>query len=474
MYGIAGKGLFRVVKLANTVWMKPRTTPASDPQGELFRSELRQILDGSHALVKLAHEVNWDRFDAAFGETYCATTGRPGASTRLMVSLHYLKYTYDLSDESVIAGWVENPYWQYLSGMKYFCHEPPLDSSSMTRWRKRIGEAGAEELLSETLDAGLRMKAVKSSQLKNINVDTTVQEKEIRFPTDARLYDRAREHVVQAAAERGISLRQNYNRVNKRLLHQQSRYAHARQFKRARRCTKKMRTHLGRVIRDLERKCPEVDEALRHTLEVAKRIHEQQRHDRNKVYSMHEPDVACIAKGKAHKRYEFGSKVSVATTSKGGWCVGAKAFTGNPYDGHTLSPSLDQVERLLGRCPQRVFVDRGYRGHGYEGESEVHVDRVRRGRIKKSVWKWMKRRSAIEPTLGHLKKDRRLERNRLKGVEGDRVNVLMSAAAMNFSKLIRHAEASWRMFQFFSERPFVLQGRPETSSMYLLPQKSVA
>ena len=315
---------------ADNVRIKPRNAPSNDPQCELFRSELKQILDSSHALVKLAHEVNWDRFDEAFGETYCATTDRPGTSTRLMVSLHYLKYTYNLSDESVIAGWVENPYWQYLSGMKYFCHEAPLDSSSMTRWRKRIGEAGAEELLSETLDAGLRLKAVKSFQLANVNVDTTVQEKEIRFPTDARLYDRAREHLVRAAGERDISLRQNYNRVNKRLLHQQSRYAHARQFKRARPCTKKMKTHLGRVIRDLERKCPDLDEALKQTLEVAKRIHEQQRHDSNKVYSMHEPDVACIAKGKAHKRYEFGSKVSVATTSKGGWCVGPRPSQGTP------------------------------------------------------------------------------------------------------------------------------------------------
>ena len=424
--------------------MKPQSAPTKDPQGELFRSELNQILDMDHVLVKLSDQVNWERFDEAFGATYCEDTGRPGTNTRLMVSLHYLKYTYDLSDESVIAGWLENPYWQYLSGMKYFTHEAPLDSSLMTRWRKRIGESGAEELLSETLEAGLRMKAVKVCELKNVNVDTTVQEKAIRYPTDARLYDRAREHLVKAADDRGIELRQNYNRVNKHLLHQQNRYAHARQMKRAGRCTKKMRTHLGRVIRDVERKCPQPDEALKEELDVAKRIYEQQRHQSGKIYSVHEPEVACIAKGKAHKRYEFGSKVSVAATSKGGWCVGAKAFEGNPYDGHTLAASLEQVERMLKRAPERVFVDRGYRGHGYEGEAQVHIDRVRRGRIKRSLWKWMKRRSAIEPTIAHLKSERRMNRNQLKGTEGDRVNAVLSAAAMNFSKLLKHTEAFWR------------------------------
>lgn len=436
--------------------MKPPQSPSQDAQGDLFRSELKQILNPDHELIKLSHQVNWSRFDEAFGSSYCEDNGRPGTNTRLMVALHYLKYTHDLSDESVIAGWLENPYWQYLSGMKYFCHDVPLDSSLMTRWRKRIGEAGAEEMLSETLEAGLRMKAVRPSQLKNVNVDTTVQEKDIRFPTDARLYDRAREHLVKAAGERGIELRQNYNRVNKHLLHQQNRYAHARQLKRARRCTKKMRTHLGRIIRDLERKCPEPDEGLKEKLRIAQRIYEQQRHQSQKVYSVHEPDVACIAKGKVHKRYEFGCKVSLVTTSKGGWCVGAKAFEGNPYDGHTLTESLEQAERLLKMSPERAFVDRGYRGHGYEGETEVHVDRVRRGRIKKSLWKWMKRRSAIEPTIGHLKKERRMDRNQLKGTEGDRINAVLSAAAMNFSKLLKHAEAFCclnlsRLKEFFAQ-----------------------
>jgi IS5 family transposase len=306
----------------------------------------------------------------------------------------------------------------------------------MTRWRNRIGETGGEELLKETIGAGLRLKAIKQSQLKRINVDTTVQEKDIRFPTDARLYDRARQRLVNEAKKRDIKLRQNYNRLSRKLIHQQSRYAHARQMKRAKRCTSKLRTYLGRVIRDIERNCATPDESLNSLLTVSRRIFTQQRHDKHKVYSVHEPDVACISKGKAHKRYEFGCKVSVAATSRGGWFVGALAFSGNPYDGHTLADTLKQVTRLS-RTPECVYVDRGYRGHGYDGDCRVYVDKVRRGRTARSVWRWMKRRAAIEPGIGYLKQEHRMDRNRLKGVAGDRINAILSAAGMNFRKLLR-------------------------------------
>jgi transposase, IS5 family len=281
----------------------------------------------------------------------------------------------------------------------------------MTRWRKRIGEAGAEELLKETIQAGLKTKAVKPHQLKRVNVDTTVQEKEIRFPTDARLYDRARQRLINCAKERDIDLRQNYNRTSKHLLCQQSRYAHAKQMKRAQRCTRKLKTYPGRVIRDIERALPHPDDKLKSLLEIGTRIFNQQRHDKKKVYSVHEPQVECISKGKAHKRYEFGCKVSVAATSRGGWFVGAKAVHGNPYDGHTLNDALEQAKRIAGNTLEHAFVDMGYRGHGYSGEVEVHVDKRHRGRIARSLWRWMKRRAAIEPGIGHLKREHRMERN---------------------------------------------------------------
>jgi len=363
--------------------MKPKRDPQKNRQRDLFRAELLRIIDSNHGLVKLARVVAWDRLDELFGSTYCPDNGQPGVSTRLMVALHYLKYTYSLSDEDVVDGWVGNPYWQNFSGMK-FEHRVPIDPSSMTRWRKRIGEAGAEELLKETIASGLKLKAVKVHQLKRINVDTTVQKKEVRFPTDARLHDRTRQRLVEYAKERNIDLSQNYNRKSKQMLLQQSRYSHARQMKRARRCTRKLKTYLGRVIRDIERKCLLPDPQLQSMLDIGTRIFKQKRHDKNKVYSVHEPQVECISKGKAHKRYEFGCKVSVAATSRGGWFVGAMAVHDNPYDGHTLKDALDQVQRVVA-LPEHAFLDMGYRG-----------------RTAKSLWRWMKRRAAIEAGIGHL------------------------------------------------------------------------
>jgi len=437
--------------------MKSKQSPHRNRQHDLFRSELVQIIDLRHPLVKLAQTVDWDRLDELFGSTFCQDQGRPAISTRLMVSLHYLKYMHNLSDEDVVHGWVENPYWQYLSGMKFFQHGFPIDPSTMTRWRKRIGEAGAEELLKETIEAGLKLKAVKGFQLARVNVDTTVQEKDIRFPTDARLYDRARERLVKAARERNIQLRQNYNRKSKHLVHQQSRYSHARQMKRAQGCTRKLKTYLGRVIRNIERKHPQPDAHLRSLLQTAKRIVAQKRGDKNKVYSVHEPSVECISKGKAHKRYEFGCKVSVASTSRGGWFVGALAIHGNPYDGHTLTDTLAQVERIA-RSPEHAFVDRGYRGHGYMGDVQIHVDKRRRGKTARSLWRWMKRRAAIEPGIGHLKREHRMDCNRLKGTDSDKINAILSAAGMNFRKLQRFAAAFLRRFllQYFGcQRAFV-------------------
>jgi len=198
--------------------MKPKRSPHYNRQEDLFRSDLSQIIDSRHPLVKLAGMVDWNRLEELFGATYCPDQGRPAISTRLMVSLHYLKYMHNLSDEDVLSGWVENPYWQYLGGMKFFQHGVPIDPSSMTRWRTRIGEAGAEELLKETIDAGLKLKVTKPSQLARVNVDTTVQEKDIRFPTDARLYDRARQRLVTAAQRRGSALRQSSTTGNRSIL----------------------------------------------------------------------------------------------------------------------------------------------------------------------------------------------------------------------------------------------------------------
>jgi IS5 family transposase len=313
----------------------------------------------------------------------------------------------------------------------------------MTRWRQRLGEAGAEQMLRATIETGIKMGAIRPAQLKRINVDTTVETKAIRFPTDARLYNRCRERLVKMARREGLAIKQSYQHVGRRLLMQSSRYAHARQMKRARACTRKLKTQLGRVVREIERQTLTPSAKLAKLLDTAHRIYAQQRHDKNKIYSVHEPEVECIAKGKAGKQYEFGNKVSVAVSSRGGWFVGAKSFTGNPYDGHTLAEQMKQVDNLIGNKVSEVHVDMGYRGHDYGGGVTVHIDKRSRGRTPRALWRWMKRRAAVEPSIGHLKQEHRLERNRLKGVAGDAINAILAAAAMNLHKLLG---AFWRIF----------------------------
>ncbi len=416
--------------------MRPKSEP-KQVERELFQSELEQIIDLNHPLVRLGTSLDWESLESVLGATYHPTQGAPGTPTRLMVALHYLKYEHDLSDEDVVLHWVENPYWQYFSGERYFQHRLPIDASRMTRWRQRLGEAGAEQMLRETIAAGIRTGAIRSADLKRINVDTTVQTKAVRYPTDARLYHRSRERLVKQARREGVAIKQSYQRVGKRLLLASSRYAHARQMKRARACTRKLRTQLGRVVREIERQVSQPSEQLSRLLATAHRIHAQQRHDKNKVYSVHESEVECIAKGKAGKPYEFGNKVSVAVTSRGGWLVGARSFTGNPYDGHTLAAQMNQVGNMIGDRVAEAHVDMGYRGHDYAGAVMVHVDKRTRGRTPKALWRWMKRRAAVEPSIGHLKNEHRFERNRLKGISGNAINAMLAAAAMNFHKLLR-------------------------------------
>lgn len=434
--------------------MRPKSEP-KQVERELFQSELEQIIDLNHPLVRLGTSLDWASFESALGATYHPTQGAPGTPARLMVALHYLKYQHDLSDEDVVLHWLENPYWQHFSGERYFQHRLPIDASSMTRWRQRLGEAGAEQMLRETIAAGIRMGAIRSADLKRINVDTTVQTKAVRYPTDARLYHRSRERLVKMARREGVAIKQSYRHVGKRLLLASSRYAHARQMKRARACTRKLRTQLGRVVREIERQVSSPSGKLSQLLVTAHRIHAQQRHDKNKVYSVHEPEVECIAKGKAGKPYEFGNKVSVAVTSRGGWLVGAKSFTGNPYDGHTLAEQMKQVKSMIGDRVAETHVDMGYRGHDYAGAVLVHVDKRTRGRTPKALWRWMKRRAAVEPTIGHLKNEHRLERNRLRGIYGNAINAMLAAAAMNFHKLLgafwlcflRRLLGIWSQFQ---------------------------
>lgn len=422
--------------------------PTRPPSGkvDLFRERLEAIIDPHHALVRLAGLVPWSRFDEAFGRFY-QPIGRPAKPTRLMVGLHYLKHVHDLSDEEVVARWVENPYWQFLCGFEFFQHEAPLDASTMTRWRKRIGPTGLEEMLKASVVIALDTGVAKPGSLERVSVDTTVQPKAIAHPTDSRLYWKALQILVRQAKRHGVTLRQSHTRLAKAAMVRAGRHAHARQFRRMRRALKQLRTYLGRVFRDVGRKIAgnaALESKFARSLGLVERLMAQKPKDKDKLYALHAPEVVCIAKGKARTPYEFGAKIGIAVTNREGLVLAAKAFAGNPYDGHTLAETLDQATSVSGVAPERIYVDKGYRGHNYTGAGEVMIAGRRRG-LSATMRRELRRRSAIEATIGHMKTDGRLDRNFLLGQAGDAINALLAAAGHNL-RLVLTALALWLAF----------------------------
>ncbi len=310
-----------------------------------------------------------------------------------------------------------------------------------------MGSETIEKLFREKISSAVSVKELKEKDFEQINVDTTVEEKAISFPTDAKLYygypslrDKMLKELVEQANKREITLRQSYKFVSKKALTKQAGYAHAKQMKRARKMTKKLKTYLGRVYRDIQKKAETKDAELIEKLSLAERLLSQSKESKNKLYSIHAPEVECISKGKAHKRYEFGCKVSMVTTSNNNWIVGIEAHHGNPYDGHTLKSSIEKAEETTRWKAKNVNVDLGYRGHDYDGQAQVNIaNRFKMisafGGKAMSLVKWLKRRSAIEPIFGHLKSDNRLERNLLKGKDGDHINAVLAACGFNLRKL---------------------------------------
>lgn len=410
----------------------------------LFQADLNNCLDPRHPLIILAKEINWSVFEKAFQPFYSENTGRPAKMIRLLVGLHYLKHAFNESDESVVDRWIENPYWQHFCGFDVFQTTIPVVASNLSQWRKRIGPEKMEELLKQLLDTGKRKKIIKRSDLERVNVDTTVQEKNITFPTDAKLCHKMREVLVREAKKRDIRLRQTYVRLSKRALVMQARYRHAKQAKRANREVRKIKRYLTRVVRDIVRKVDPRDEAMKEKLFQAAQLLRQERTSKNKIYSIHAPEVECISKGKVHKRYEFGCKVGIVSSSRSNWILGIKAFQRRPYDGHTLASSLSQAERMTERSIKKAYVDLGYRGHDYEGPTQVRVVGRQSFRdLTRTERRYMRRRSAVEPVIGHAKHDNRMIRNYLLGVDGDQMNAIMAAAGFNFRKLM---EAVKRLF----------------------------
>jgi IS5 family transposase len=443
---------------------------------DFFRARLDQMIDLRHPLAVLARRMPWEQIEQQLSALFVhknrpglakevvglfgpsvqiagggvSNAGRPRLPIRLMVALLYLKYAYNESDESLVERWSQDVYFQYFSGMAYFEPRLPCDATQIGRFRTVIGEAGVEEILKATIDTAVKSKAIKPADFERVIVDTTVQEKAVAFPTDSRLLEIARYQVVKAAKAAGIPLKQTLAGEGKRLRRRAGGYAHAKQFKRLRRVLKRQRTVLGIVMREVRRKMVNLDQKhtavirLETILERAQRLCTQQPKDKNKLYAMHAPEVECIGKGKAKQPYEFGVKTSIAVTHRGGLVVGARTFPGNPYDGHILSAQLEQTTILLediGKQPKQVFVDLGYRGVDADNPG---VDIIHRGKAKSLTQeqrRWLKRRQAIEPVIGHLKSDHRMSRCWLKGEVGDAINAVLSAAGYNLRWLLRAVAA---------------------------------
>ena len=421
--------------------MPPKSPPSEQP--ELFRSALVNLIDRRHPLLRLAGLVDWDRFAAAFGPLYREGVGRPGLPTRLMVGLHLIKHMDGLSDDAVCARFLDSPYVQFFCGETHFQHALPLDRSSMTRWRKRIGAERLELLLAETLAAAQRAGAAAPRHFERVTIDTTVQPKAVTHPTDSKLLHRSVEILGRLARQHGIALRQSYTRVSTHARREVARLIHRGRHREAERKVNRMRTWLGRLTRDITRKIATAAAAVRAAfatpIERIARLLRQRRDDRgrDKIYALHAPEVECSGKGKARTRFEFGCKVSLATTNRpapgGQFVVGARSLPGNPFDGHTLAAQIAQTERITGVAIERAYVDRGYRGHDAD-KTRVFLSGQRRG-VTPTIRREIRRRAGIEPVIGHMKQDGHLGRNFLAGATGDAINVVLAAAGHNLRLL---------------------------------------
>jgi IS5 family transposase len=419
--------------------MRPNSPDSVDKSSDLFRHRLDNIIDLRHELVKLAERIDWSALDEKFGVHY-SDEGRPGLSIRLMIGLHILKHTYNLSDEEVCNRWRENPYYQYFTGETYFQHTAPIERSSMTHFRKRVGEESLKLLLQESLRVAYATGALRIKDTERVAVDTTVQPKAVTYPTDAKLMKKAIEKLGEAAKDAGISLRQSYICVAKTAAMMSGRYRHAKQIKRAKREERKLRTWLGRLLRDVQRKKGESSEALEAVLTKAQQAWLQQKHGKKTMLSWHAPEVECIGKGKVGTPWEFGCKVTITTNVNpapgGQFVLHAEALHGRPYDGHTLNDAISGTTAMVGKEPARIYVDLGYRGHNYEHKTHVYKSRQKRG-ITPAIKRELSRRTVIEPTIGHIKNDGRMARNYLLGTEGDKINAVLAAAGFNFRQLLR-------------------------------------
>ena len=425
-----------------------------NPQLEMFKTVLTSFIHPNHKLCLLANEINWDSLEKEFAPLY-GSTGRPSVPIRTIVGLLILKQMYNLGDETVVERYLENPYWQHFCGEIYFQYKLPFDPSDFVHFRKRIGEDGMKKIFRQSIH--LFGEDTIRREVKEVRVDTTVQEKNITYPTDRKLTEKVIEYCKRIAEKEDIKLKRTYTMEIKKLKYQLRFARKPKNYKKLNRLQGKLKRIAYKIFEDLVTQLdPVPKQAYYETFDLLFSVLTQKKDDKNKVYSLHEPDVLCIAKGKEHKPYEFGNKSSFAYTRKSGIIVGAMAIEGNVYDGHTLKPQLLQVRELTSGIIKKAIVDRGYRIKGKIGSIEIVMPEV----LKKESYYMKKQREArcrsragIEGLISHLKYDHRMRRNYLKGVSGDKINTILAAAAYNMMKWMRWKQQEifdlifWLLFQ---------------------------
>lgn len=418
-------------------------------QHDLFRPMLIDFIDTRHELVLLAKKMDWNYFENELLPFY-SQVGRPSMPIRLMVGCLLLKRMYNLGDETLAEAWKMNPYMQYFCGMTHFEHKFPCDPSDFVHFRKRIGEEGVEKIFKYSV-----LIHGKNAQETQVLSDTTVQENNTTFPTDAKLAKRIIDKCNELAQQEGINQRQSYVRVSKQLIRDTFNPKHPKRVVKARKAVKKLKTIAGRLVRELERELP-AEHLTRHqqTLFFYKQVLDQKRTDKDKIYSIHKPFTSCIAKGKAHKPYEFGNKVGLFTTSKTLIITAIKAFEGNPHDSKTIEPLLNQVIKNELTLPSEVVYDRGGRGQKLIGDTIISTPDNRplkrdTNYQRKQKRKKFRRRAAIEPVIGHLKTDFRMGQNYLHGRFSPQMNAFLAAAGWNLKKMmlqLKEEAISWLQF----------------------------
>jgi len=416
--------------------MTPKKT--NHEQDRLFEMRLSQQLNPHHPLLFLAELIEWGVLEEHIASVFDAKQGAPAKPVRLIVGILMLQHMSGLSDEQTLKVWVENPYWQMFCGYDFLQWKCPLDPSSLTNWRKRLGEDKMKVILGATVKCAINTQLVSKRDLQSAIADTTLMEKNIAHPTDARLYYKSLKSLIKVAQTHKIALRQTYKFMSKKQLRLSSSYAHARKMKQAKKAVRQLKTYLGRVLREVEKAAEcnkDLEKLISPLLRTIRSIYSQRRDDKNKVYSVHEKDVECISKGKAHKKYEFGCKTSIIIAHKKGLVLTAEAVHGSPYDGHTLKGSIASAETVTGVPIKRIFVDKGYRGHGIH-DKEVYISGSRK--LTKHFKKLINRRQSIEPIIGHMKQDGKLGRNYLGQKIGDCINAVLCGIGNNIRLLLNH------------------------------------